>query len=551
MPSPVDALAARARVWLARHRQQTAYALGGFASAILNTLFKLFNVALFTSVVGIHPGSFYLGHLVYGLWNAVNDPAFGFLLDRMGGMRLKVIQYGGPAWCATFMVTWYPWSYDGGSWLAFLHFLTSMFCFDGFLTLVLMVKCALLADLCVDSKQCNELNNFSAWASLAGSGLAMTSYYVWDPNNLTVFRALAAALSAVSAAAWWFSGKQMVMPSRSEDERQRLVAAGSGAQAQTGDDDGGVSGGVSGVSSDGVDFLIEDIEGGGKHENTNLNRAIAHDAQGGNRASAAGVEAEQAAEGTTIRRELAAWWAFAKQLLSQKHFTLYVSLNWMMNFNVYMSDSFLVFLDRLLMRHVMPVWYRVLVSALCLYLPRFGVQILTPFADRHGLHRMVSMVIKTSLATGVLALVVGRSAWWLWGALLVIQRFALSSWGFYDLIMADVIDADRVKHRRPASVSTSVHGVHSLIVKPAQSIAPMVGVWLLARNGLESRHVGGAEAPAGVAGSSMTSEALQSTIFYLTFGVPLICTLLQFFIWQRFDLKGDKLKAVKDALKNM
>ena len=45
------------------------------------------------------------------------------------------------------------------------------------------------------------------------------------------------------------------------------------------------------------------------------------------------------------------------------------------------------------------------------------------------------------------------------------------SWGFYDLIMADVIDEDRVKWERKESVSTSVHGVQALIVKPSQSLA--------------------------------------------------------------------------------
>ena len=36
---------------------------------------------------------------------------------------------------------------------------------------------------------------------------------------------------------------------------------------------------------------------------------------------------------------------------------------------------------------------------------------------------------------------------WFWGILVVVQRFLLSSWNFYDLIMADVIDYDRVLHQ--------------------------------------------------------------------------------------------------------
>ena len=56
-----------------------------------------------------------------------------------------------------------------------------------FLTYVLLVKCALLADLCVESTERNKLNNFSAWFSFAGSSLAMTAYYTWDENNLSFF----------------------------------------------------------------------------------------------------------------------------------------------------------------------------------------------------------------------------------------------------------------------------------------------------------------------------------------------------------------------------
>ena len=331
----------RALIWCTQRRQQIAYALGGFAASVLGTLFKLFNVALFTVVVRLDPQSFYLGHVIYALWNAVNDPAFGFLLDRMGGARLAVIRYGGPAWCASFMVTWYPWSYDGDSWLAFAHFLTAMFAFDGFLTLVMMVKCALLADLCVDSKQRNELNNFSAWFALAGSSLAMTSYYVWNPDDLTAFRVLAAALCGVSACAWYLSGKYMVMPARHEEEEGLLIEGGVEGSGRRG-------GGGSASSADAGAF---DPEG---------EREVRVNGDGSRlKSKAAGVHSDDAVVGTTPLGELIAWYTFAKELLAQKYFMLYVSLNWMMNFNVYLSDSFLVFLDQLLMRHVMPAWYRV------------------------------------------------------------------------------------------------------------------------------------------------------------------------------------------------
>jgi hypothetical protein len=67
------------------------------------------------------------------------------------------------------------------------------------------------------------------------------------------------------------------------------------------------------------------------------------------------------------------------------------------------------------------------------------------------LHALITGIIQASIVVGVVALMVGRNVYYVWGLLVVVQRFLLSSWGFYDLIMADVIDNDRVKHQRKTS----------------------------------------------------------------------------------------------------
>ena len=132
----------------------------------------------------------------------------------------------------------------------------------------------------------------------------------------------------------------------------------------------------------------------------------------------------------------------------------------------------------------MPFFYYVSITTLCLYLPKFGIQMMTPFANKYGLYDFIKRVNEALMAVNLLALLVGFESHMLWGLLVVIQMVLFASWGFYDLIMADVIDGDRVKNKRKESVSTSVHGVQALIVKPSQSLAPMLGVWLLSRNGL-------------------------------------------------------------------
>ena len=245
---------------------------------------------------------------------------------------------------------------------------------------------------------------------------------------------------------------------------------------------------------------------------------------------------------TTFAFELAAWYRFVQQLIQQPPFVHYVSLNFMMNFNYFLSDSFLVFLDQKLMSKVMPPWYRLIVTTLALYLPKFGVQIMTPYANANGLHRLITRVIQGSIAVGVVALLVGRRFYFVWGLLVVMQRFLLSSWGFYDLIISDVIDNDRVLHQRRQSVATSVHGVQSLFVKPAQSLAPMAGIFIL------SATMGSSSGSSSSGESDVGMEYHRDGVYLLTFGLPLLCSIVQWFVWSKFTLKGEKLKKIKEQV---
>ena len=96
----------------------------------------------------------------------------------------------------------------------------------------------------------------------------------------------------------------------------------------------------------------------------------------------------------------------------------------------------------------MPFFYYVSITTLCLYLPKFGIQMMTPFASKYGLYDFIKRVNEALMAVNLLALLVGFESHMLWGLLVVIQMVLFASWGFYDLIMADVIDGDRVKNKQ-------------------------------------------------------------------------------------------------------
>ena len=83
-----------------------------------------------------------------------------------------------------------------------IHFFVTMMLFDGFLTYVMIVKCALLADLCTDSEDRMNLNNASAVFSLIGAFVGALSFYFFDPTNLGPVRLYSALVMVASSALW-------------------------------------------------------------------------------------------------------------------------------------------------------------------------------------------------------------------------------------------------------------------------------------------------------------------------------------------------------------
>ena len=100
----------------------------------------------FTSMRGLEFGPAALVWLIFGLWNAVNDPLFGYISDRTKsvlGRRIPYIRYGAPLITLAFIACWIGWPtpeltpYAGGEWWTspaqlsmFFQFLAALFLYD-------------------------------------------------------------------------------------------------------------------------------------------------------------------------------------------------------------------------------------------------------------------------------------------------------------------------------------------------------------------------------------------------------------------------------------
>jgi glycoside/pentoside/hexuronide:cation symporter, GPH family len=94
----------------------------------------------FVKLRGLETGLAGIVWLIFGIWNAVNDPLLGYMSDRTKskiGRRLPYIRYGAPIFALTFILFWIniPGS-DGNQSLMFIQMLGVLFIYDTLYTLI-------------------------------------------------------------------------------------------------------------------------------------------------------------------------------------------------------------------------------------------------------------------------------------------------------------------------------------------------------------------------------------------------------------------------------
>lgn len=143
-------------------RNLWGYALGAIPNGLLVFIFGLKYIEFFFDKLQLDPTLFVIGQVIYLFVNAINDPLLGQMSDRTnpkkwGSRRTIYIKYGAPIWALTFMLVWFPWSFDNQL-IIFLHFVISVCLFDTFFTLVVLVWMALMPEMTSDLDERNKAN---------------------------------------------------------------------------------------------------------------------------------------------------------------------------------------------------------------------------------------------------------------------------------------------------------------------------------------------------------------------------------------------------------
>lgn len=123
--------------------------------------------------------------LVYAIWNAVNDPLFGFLTDNTRsrlGRRIPYMRFTAPFLALTFFLVWM--APEGASDVGlFWWMLVVMLLYDSCYTLIGLVYSALMPEITEDENQRAHLQMSTALFGLAGFALGFVVPQLFRPGS--------------------------------------------------------------------------------------------------------------------------------------------------------------------------------------------------------------------------------------------------------------------------------------------------------------------------------------------------------------------------------
>ncbi|MHB8105895.1 MAG: MFS transporter [Candidatus Cryosericum sp.] len=110
----------------------------------------------FTRIMGLAPHLASIVWLIFGVWNALNDPLFGYISDRTRsklGRRIPYIRYGAPLYAAAFAIFWIvvP-GFKGNQTALFIQMLVGMFLFDALYTAIATAVYIMPYEMAVSNK---------------------------------------------------------------------------------------------------------------------------------------------------------------------------------------------------------------------------------------------------------------------------------------------------------------------------------------------------------------------------------------------------------------
>ena len=505
-------------------RSKVAFALTMLASACLNNVFVSYYVEMFTEIAHMNTTWFMSTQVVFCLWNCSNDLLFGWLSDRSScwgylpdssnplKRRLFAIGIGGPLWVVAFLfVFWWPFdphtasAAQSGLWAMF-----ALLFYDGMLTYVEVNHSALLADMTSNSDERAQANMYSAICAAIGSLSSFFAHMFWTPANLQSFRYFCAIIGGVAIVCFSFTvtnlDRNMGKHTAEKATDAKVRPVNRQANNNNNNNNNNETSGNTTSSDKVVPAVPKDLE-------STLNLA-----------SPSNVDSASFVVGLK---------KFLIQLSAHRNFKFFCVLNLLQVFDCTFEKNFLGSFLRHFSGNALSTESQSVVVSLSFVLPWCCTVFITPIVQRSGLHQTLKRIFLFRILVSIAGVCIGLFGHTHWLFLLINRVSSECVCRLIPLIIAQLSDEDIYLHQRDASsgsLRASVFGAANVVGKIGQSAAPMFGYFLLLQ------HV--------QKGDSAVMVTDSVTVPVLVAAVPLLVVVLQFAVWNRYNLHGTYLNKV-------
>jgi len=541
------------RVWLGKMTKDPAvlYGILSFCKLSMHNIFLVHFCVVFLKFHKIDKSWFYWGQLIFMVWNALNDPLFGWIQDRhnLGDnnnnnnnnnnnpnqhhksrvdpstmeRRMVILSRAGVLLAVCFVLLWVKVSYPG------IMFVVGLCVYDTFLTLVDLSLHSTLVEFSVTSRDRARFSWYASTFSMAASCAVGASHLLFPGNpghssssespkvsgslqgDLAVFRWFCVGVGLVCGLGFYFSTRALrrlipKSPNTNHSLKEGTLVNGTPASEVPPASKGG------GDAGGGLRVFLGEI-------GTNPNF----------------------------------WWLSIVSMIQCFH----------CHFN---SSMFPVFIT-VLLGSINKFWSSVLIFV-SFFIPHVNNMILVQWVPRYGLHFIISALLLLKLGSAMLMLKAGDSVEIATALFLALNRISTEGvCKLLDLSLSDLADEDYVINKRRHPLPALIFGTFALLGRLGQSLAPVFGFWLIASYSGASSTAGDspgssgssteAEIP-GFAEDSLegfsrdlhvdTNPKLREVAFAMLVWTPLVLALVQSIAWARVTLRGRYLQNIKQAV---
>jgi GPH family glycoside/pentoside/hexuronide:cation symporter len=150
---------------------KVTWGIAALGTSLISGVFGALLPIFYQDYLGLSARWIALASGIYAIWNALNDPIFGYVSDSTRtkhGRRIPYMRYTAPFLAATFVLVWLA-PQHAGDFSLFLWMLISMVLYDTCYTMIGLVYSALLPEVTESDTQRNHLQISSSLFGLLGT----------------------------------------------------------------------------------------------------------------------------------------------------------------------------------------------------------------------------------------------------------------------------------------------------------------------------------------------------------------------------------------------